>query len=394
VACPLRRTLIVARDTVWNKFKGQRRELPQLWREISKAASLPPRKRGARAKKRPKPKSEVNGFNFESFEGFLSRSIEPPSWLVEGFWSDKAHGLIAGEPKSYKSLVAMDLAVSVASGKRFLGRFEVPKQGPVIYIQEENTEGMVKDRLEKISHSQGLLGSASVVGRTLEFLPPQSLPLYLLNNSGLDLTDDDHYEMLLKRIRKVGAELLVLDPLYLMIPGLNENASNDMVPVLKALMTLKNDTNCGVLLIHHYKKQDRQSPFFGGERISGTSSFHRWFESAMFTERDPSGEPHTIRLTPDHRNAPPQGAFKVTFNMGDVGDPEYDPKVDLPAKTQVSELHDQIKATVERFPGISVAELARQLDIRTERTRRLVEQGPYRLGPPAKKSSSPRVYST
>ena len=37
-------------------------------------------------------------------------------WLIEGLWADQAVGIVGGEPKCCKSFLALDLAVSVASG--------------------------------------------------------------------------------------------------------------------------------------------------------------------------------------------------------------------------------------------------------------------------------------
>jgi hypothetical protein len=46
-------------------------------------------------------------------------------WLVQGLWSDQAVGILGGEPKCCKSFLALDLAVSVASGTPCLRRFAV-----------------------------------------------------------------------------------------------------------------------------------------------------------------------------------------------------------------------------------------------------------------------------
>jgi hypothetical protein len=43
-------------------------------------------------------------------------------WLVQGLWSDQAVGILGGEPKCCKSFLALDLAVSVASGTPCLRR--------------------------------------------------------------------------------------------------------------------------------------------------------------------------------------------------------------------------------------------------------------------------------
>ena len=54
---------------------------------------------------------------------------EPVKWLVTELWANKAVGFIAGEPKSFKSWLALDMAISVASGTPCLGEFSVPEAG-------------------------------------------------------------------------------------------------------------------------------------------------------------------------------------------------------------------------------------------------------------------------
>ena len=53
-------------------------------------------------------------------------------WLVEGLWSEQAVGILGGEPKCCKSFLALDVAVSVASGTACLRQFPVRRSGPVL----------------------------------------------------------------------------------------------------------------------------------------------------------------------------------------------------------------------------------------------------------------------
>ncbi|MBU0516022.1 MAG: AAA family ATPase, partial [Proteobacteria bacterium] len=46
----------------------------------------------------------------------LTDSAEQPGWLIEDLWADQAVGILGGEPKCCKSFLALDIAVSVASG--------------------------------------------------------------------------------------------------------------------------------------------------------------------------------------------------------------------------------------------------------------------------------------
>ena len=62
-------------------------------------------------------------------------------WLVQGLWSDQAVGILGGEPKCCKSFLALDLAVSVASGTPCLRRFAVQRSGPVLLFPAEDSPG-------------------------------------------------------------------------------------------------------------------------------------------------------------------------------------------------------------------------------------------------------------
>src|ERR1700739_4777223 len=71
-------------------------------------------------------------------------------WLGEGLWSDQAVGILGGEPKCCKSFLALDLAVSVASGAPCLRPFAVQRTGPVLLFPAEDSLVVVRRRLEGI----------------------------------------------------------------------------------------------------------------------------------------------------------------------------------------------------------------------------------------------------
>lgn len=368
--CTPEETLVVVRSTVWNKYKGQRREVPQLWAEISKAASslTPPtqrsssersarsrsrssrstaqrkrrrsqskatqkksmsstkssrasQKRSRRATK-PSPSPNGNELGATGYDDFLGRKLKRPGWLVDGIWSEKAHGVLAGEAKTYKSVISTDLAVSVASGTPFLGTFSIPATGPVLMIQEENDEGETQDRLRRIAASKNLTGSVEADAGSISISNDTKLPIHLLNNTGFNLTDKEHLLKLARFIKANGIKLVVLDPFYLMTPGVDENSAHHVGPVLRNLLRIKQSLDCGILLIHHYKKQNIVNPIYGAARMSGTGVFHRWFESAVYVEKI-KDQPDMIRLLPDHRGHRPQGAVRVRFDLGTDEDLYY-----------------------------------------------------------------------
>jgi len=69
------------------------------------------------------------------------------SWLIEDLWCDQAVGILGGEPKCCKSFLALDLAVSVASGAPCLRRFRPRHTGPVLLFPAEDAHAVVRQRL-------------------------------------------------------------------------------------------------------------------------------------------------------------------------------------------------------------------------------------------------------
>lgn len=379
--CTPEETLIVVRKTVWNKYAGQDREVSQLWTEINKAAATLPKaprakskRRGSKSRrptwrdgprssrqstrsskksktsetkspplKKTKIKSNSNRIEITNIEynSFLAQRLKKPGWLVESVWSENAHGVLAGEPKTYKSVIATDLAISVASGTPFLNSFKIPMVGPVLIIQEENDPGEFQDRLRRIAFSRGLLGAASLRNGSLRIEPDTELPITLVNNQGFDLTDKTHLAWLRRKCRSLKPALIILDPFYLMTPGVDENSAAQVGPVLSRLLKLKQNYGVGIQLIHHYRKQNLASPIYGAARMSGTGVFHRWFESAVYVERDPKVD-YTVRLLPDHRGHAPQGAIRCAFDLGTDSDLHYDVTISR-AKSDKAELHARLK---------------------------------------------------
>ncbi|MFN8625798.1 MAG: AAA family ATPase [Candidatus Binatia bacterium] len=77
-------------------------------------------------------------------------------WLVEQLWGTEAVGIIGGEPKCCKSFLALDLAVSVASGTQCLGRFAVARAARVLLFAAEDPLHVVRERLAGITAARGL----------------------------------------------------------------------------------------------------------------------------------------------------------------------------------------------------------------------------------------------
>lgn len=201
--------------------------------------------------------------------------------------------------------------------------------------------------------------------------------MYFVNNPELHLGDEDDLAELDNLMSEVKPKLVLFDPWYLLATGVDENSQHQVAPILEALMRLKLKHQCGTVLVHHFRKPKHDAEHEGQlERISGTSVFGRWFQSALIVQR--GDEAHSARITPFHREFPPQGSIDVAFDIGSFNSLDYEIDVVMRKEEQKSlsrVLHDLVEAD----PGILLPELASQLEVGKDRLRRMLDKGPYKL---------------
>jgi len=79
----------------------------------------------------------------------LSTAYEAPAFVVPGL-IPVGLTILAGKPKSGKSLMAMDLANTCVNGGTFLGRFDL-HEADVLYLALEDTELRIQTRLNRLA---------------------------------------------------------------------------------------------------------------------------------------------------------------------------------------------------------------------------------------------------
>lgn len=319
---------VVVQGSVWNKYLDRSDGDLQLWREVQKAhlhigIVVEPSvasSNGGSTRARPR---------LLSYSDIMGSSLREPDWAIDEWWTMGSHGILAGLPKSFKSLVATDMAVALASETPFLGQFAVNPRavGPVLIVQQENSLALVRDRLLKISHSRGLqTGSAAVHDTTLSFNPPPSLPIYFYNDFGFDMTMPEDREAIEVTIRKLGAKTIMFDPLYLMIGGADESTGKEIRPVLQWLLRIRNLYNCQVVVIHHWGKgsSDKTGRGMGGIKLLGSTYLYGWLEAALYLEARHSDTGVQVIVEREFRERPSAPPMAFNLSMGDIGKLGYD----------------------------------------------------------------------
>jgi len=204
-------------------------------------------------------------------------------WLVRDLWGAGAVGIIGGAAKSCKSWLALDLAVSVASGTACLGRFEVDAPGPALVYLAEDSLAQLRDRVAQLCQHRSL----SLSDLDLHAITAPSFRLDLeCDQIALDHT-----------LQALQPRLLVLDPLV-RLHRLDENSALDVSGLLGFLRELNRRHNLAIVLVHHMAKRSRRDL---GQALRGSSDLHAWTDSACYLLRR---NDQRLRLSVEHRAAP------------------------------------------------------------------------------------------
>tara|TARA_B000000460_G_scaffold244815_1_gene215504 strand:- start:280 stop:1305 length:1026 start_codon:yes stop_codon:yes gene_type:complete len=247
----------------------------------------------------------------------LSTTGAQTRWLIQGLWTDQAVGILGGEPKCCKSFLALDIAISVASGTACLRQFKVPQSGPVLLFPAEDSLSIVRQRLEGIC--------------TAADLALESVPLHVITAPSLRLDLAADCQRLARTVESLKPKLLILDPL-IRLHRIDENESSQIAPLLGGLRELQRRFQLAVLLVHHAKKEAHSMR--PGQALRGSSELHGWGDSNLYLRR----KRDRITLTTEHRAARSQENIALQLTQSDPIALEMihdDPEDPQPAKPSV-----------------------------------------------------------
>src|SRR5690606_37854799 len=135
-------------------------------------------------------------------------SVEQVPWLVDEWLPEATIGFVVAPPGSYKTWLAFDMVVAIASGKPFLGKYPVNRTGPVLIIQQEDYHGDIANRLGAIIAARFELGAKADEER-FEIVTPPDLPIYIHPDRSLRFDDSGAMAMLEERIAELRPVLVI-----------------------------------------------------------------------------------------------------------------------------------------------------------------------------------------
>ena len=273
-----------------------------------------------------------------------------PRWLVDTLWARAAVGVLGGAPKCCKSWLALDLAVSVATGTACLGAFDVDDAGPVLLYMAEDAAPVVKARLTGICRARGL--------------ELTSVPIHVITVPVLRLDRGRDQARLRDAVRRYAPRLLVLDP-FVRLHRIDENDAGEVSALLGYLRTLQRQHDVAVLVVHHARKNGGAGAQ-AGQSLRGSGDFHAWGDSNLYVRR----QKDALVLTIEHRAAAAPDPLRLQLIAND------DAPVHLAlAAGEASTEHDAprdlnplVLDTLRRAGGgLSRSQLRADLRVRNER---------------------------
>jgi hypothetical protein len=244
--------------------------------------------REARKKAYPLP-------NIVTLADFLGRKIEQPPELVSGLIHQGTMTMINAPSKSMKSWLMFQLALSVASGGKFLGR-ETSK-ADVLIVNPEIREPFMQQRMRQLAAAM----KSNDCGLDMN-------AVRILNLRG----ESFMIETLIDQIAEAaeGFGLVCLDSLYQLLGDRDENAARDMGNLLRGLDKIATSGGAAFLFTHHFAKGNAASKDVL-DRSSGSGVLARYPDGIITMTRHK--EESTFVIEPVLRNFPPVQPFGVRF---------------------------------------------------------------------------------
>lgn len=178
-------------------------------------------------------------FNYISMADLNRKDITNPGWIVQGIWPGDAYGTLAAEAKAGKTWSQLDLAVSVATGGRWMDAYQCDK-GTVVVFLGEGGERNTRRRLRAVCEDKGVdpdtLDNLLIVNRVPHFNDAQSMGLFR------------------RTLRRIDPRLVIVDPLYFAAAGGEGSNIYSMGDLLEQAQHAADAVDAALVVVHHFNQ--------------------------------------------------------------------------------------------------------------------------------------------
>lgn len=216
----------------------------------------------------------------------LAAPESKPDWLVDTLIEKGGIGFIAGEPKLSKSWLALHLAISLATGSRFLDHFDVREKRKVLYLQEEDSGALVKRRLLRLMRGCGINEIAD------DFF-------HVAVRSGFQIDVEAWRHRLHAELEAWRPEIIIID-VFNKFHTKEDNSQPEMTAIMGYIDGFRRLFGCAIIIVHHFKKSGGVGASGrGNQRLRGSSVLGGSSENSLYLSAGPSG---LYRVEPESKS--------------------------------------------------------------------------------------------
>jgi predicted ATP-dependent serine protease len=276
--------------------------------------------------------------SWEEIPDVLQLEHQETEWLVEGIIPRGSVNLIAGEPGSYKSWLALALLRGLTSTGRFLDK--ECRVVSVLYLDRENPLAIVRERLATLGVES--LNEGRIWGGWLQEAPPAIGDARLLE---------------IARDRK---PLIVFDSL-IRFHSADENSATEMAKVMQDLRALAN-AGATVIALHHKTKAE-------GSRYRGSTDIAGGVDTAFSVSRDREAGLLTIECFKNRFVE----EFSLTLreDLAESGDFILTDSREASSEKEYVEI---LASVIRRTPGVGQEKLVEESGIAKGKARAMLER--------------------
>jgi AAA domain len=209
--------------------------------------------------------------------------------LIKGLLDPSETALFIARQKEGKSTLALQLAIDVACGDRFLDHYDVAP-ARVFYLDYENRFYRLKAR-----------GIDLANGRKVENLHIKAFEQISQRDVGLFGKEFVELQSLIQQLQP---GLTIIDPLRYALSNANGTSGQDIaLRAIDAISRLHEDSEMGVILVHHLKKQQetlsirlKTDPRAWIERVYGSQALIAHVDTIWGIEAE--GDGYTFATVP------------------------------------------------------------------------------------------------
>jgi RecA-family ATPase len=163
--------------------------------------------------------------------------------VVDGWLGLGDATLFGGEWGTGKSLIALDLALAIASGGDWLGRIRVAQKVPVLYLDEENNPVNATRRIARM-----------IAGREMDPDSAAGLPLTYGTKNRIKLDVPAGYATIERLLVEKECKVVILDS-FIRFGRLNASKNDELARFFdEAIAPLIGRYGCSVVMLDHMRK--------------------------------------------------------------------------------------------------------------------------------------------